>query len=96
MLEIVKLALRITTTAFDSEITRLINECIEELQGLGVIVNTDEATGDPTSEQVQGAIVAYCKWQFGQNEEADRWREIYDRKLAQLKTMTGFTTTWEA
>lgn len=93
MLNIVKLALRITTTAFDTEIQRLINECIEELEGLGVIV--DVAEGIPTSDQVQGAIVAYCKWQFGSNDEADRWREIFDRKLAQLKTMTGFTE-WEA
>lgn len=96
MLEIVKLALRITTTAFDDEITRLISECIEEMKGLGVIVDVDEETGIPTSDQIQGAIVAYCKWQFGSNDEADRWREIFDRKLAQLKTMTGYTTTWEA
>lgn len=95
MLEIVKLALRITTTAFDSEITRLIAECIEEMTGLGVVIDLDAETGTPTSDQVQGAVVAYCKWQFGSNDEADRWREIFDRKLAQLKTMTGFTT-WEA
>lgn len=95
MLEIVKLALRIKTTTFDSEIQRLIDEAIEEMTGLGVVIATDEETGTPTSDQVQGAIVAYCKWQFGSNDEADRWREIFDRKLAQLKTMTGFTT-WEA
>lgn len=95
MLNIVKLALRITTTAFDSEITRLINECIEELTGLGVIVSSDDETGVPTSEQVQGAIIAYCKWQFGSNDDSEKWREIFDRKLAQLKTMTGFTTSWE-
>lgn len=96
MLNIVKLALRITTTAFDSEITRLIAECIEEMQGLGVTVSTDEQTGVPTSDQVQGTIIAYCKWQFGSNDDSEKWREIFDRKLAQLKTMTGFTTTWEA
>ena len=95
MLDIVKLALRITTTAFDTEIQRLINECLEEMQGLGVVIDLDAETGAPTSDQVQGAVVAYCKWQFGSNDEADRWREIFDRKLAQLKTMTGFTT-WEA
>lgn len=94
MLDIVKLALRITTTAFDDEITRLINECIEEMTGLGVKVDQEE--GVPTSDQVQGAIIAYCKWQFGQNDDSEKWREIFDRKLAQLKTMTGFTTTWEA
>lgn len=94
MLDIVKLALRITTTAFDDEITRLINECIEEMTGLGVKV--DQEGNIPTSDQVQGAIIAYCKWQFGQNDDSEKWREIFDRKLAQLKTMTGYTTTWEA
>lgn len=92
MLEIVKLALRITTTAFDAEIQRLIAECLEELTGLGVIVETED--GVPTSDQIKGAVVAFCKWQFGSSDEKDAWREIYDRKLAQLKTMTGFTV-WE-
>ena len=86
MLQTVKLALRITTDAFDSELNRLIAECIEEMTGLGITIETEEDT--PTSYQVKGAIVAYCKWQFGENDDA--WRGIYDRKLAQLQYMTGY------
>ena len=89
MLSIVKLALRITTTAFDTELTRLISECIEEMTGLGVVINLQD--GVPSSDQVKGTIVAYCKWQFGSSDEKDAWRDIYERKLSQLKTMTGFT-----
>lgn len=93
MLEAVKLALRITTDAFDEELGLLIESCLEEMQGLGVVMTGTE--GEPVSPQVRSAVIAYCKWQFGENEQADRWREIYHVKLAQLKTMTGFTN-WEA
>lgn len=90
MLDIVKLALRIVTDAFDSELNMLIATAIAEMEGLGVIIDT-ESDGQPASIQVQSAIVAFCKWQFGNNEDADKWRDIYHTKLAQLKTMTGHT-----
>lgn len=87
MLEQIKLALRITTDAFDEEIQTLIDAAIAEMQGLGVTASVD-GSEDP---QIVTAVVAYCKWQFGANEDADRWRDIYHIKLAQLKTMTGYT-----
>lgn len=87
MLEQIKLALRITTDAFDEEIQMLIDAAIAEMQGLGVTASV-EGSEDP---QIVTAVVAYCKWQFGANEDADRWRDIYHTKLAQLKTMTGYT-----
>lgn len=94
MLSIVKLALRITTTAFDGELQLLIDSCIEEMTGLGVEITLD-GSGVPESQQIQSAIIAYCKWLFGNNEDADRWRDIYHIKLGQLKVMTGYTD-WEA
>lgn len=87
MLEQIKLALRITTDAVDEEIQTLIDAAIAEMQGLGVTASV-ESSEDP---QIVTAVVAYCKWQFGANEDADRWRDIYHTKLAQLKTMTGYT-----
>jgi len=87
MLAAVKLALRITTEAFDTEITSLINDCLAELAALGVVVPESPEDND----QIKSTVIAYCKWLFGSNEDADRWRDIYDRKLAQFKTMTGFT-----
>ena len=91
MLEKVKLALRITTTAFDTEISLLISDCITSMHNLGVTT----AAADSTDPQIISAVIAYCKWKFGQNEEADRWRAIYEEKLAELKTQTGYTT-WGA
>lgn len=90
MLNAIKLALRIATNAFDSEIQTLIDAAIAEMAGLGVTA----ATSTTTDPQIISAVVAYCKWQFGNNEDADRWRDIYHIKLGQLKTMTGYTD-WE-
>lgn len=93
MLTIVKTALRIADDAFDAELEDLIAACIEEMSGLNVIVNTD-AEGVPTSSQVRTAIIAYCKWQFGDNNNKADFEAMYNTKLAQLKTMTNYTD-WE-
>lgn len=90
MLEKVKLALRIAGDTFDTELADLIDACLEEMAGLNVLVNLD-GDGVPTSPQVTQAVIAYCKWQFGDNDHKEQFEAIYHTKLAQLKTMTGFT-----
>lgn len=91
MLEIIKLALRVTTDAFDTELSQLIAACTEEMAGVGVLIDYEADGTTPSSMQVQTAIVAYCKWLFGNNADADRWCAIYHHKLAQLQTMSGYT-----
>ena len=93
MLQIVKTALRIARDTFDAELEDLIAACIEEMSGLNVIVDTD-AEGVPTSSQVRTAIIAYCKWQFGDADNKADFEAIYHTKLSQLKTMTNYTD-WE-
>lgn len=95
MLNLVKTALRIVGNAFDAEIALLIVACIEEMRGLGVIVEIPDGSDIPTSSQVQTAIIAYCKWQFGDADNKADFEAIYHTKLAQLKTMTNYTE-WEA
>lgn len=90
MLELVKTALRITGNAFDDEIALLIDACIEEMRGLNVIVET-YIDNTPISKQVRTAVIAYCKWQFGDSDTKENWEAIYHTKLSQLKTMTGHT-----
>ena len=85
MLAKVRLALRLTETTFDTEIQSLIDDCERNMEKMGVTVNEE----DP---QIVTAVIAYVKWQFGENEESDKWREIYDRKLSELKMMSGYTT----
>ena len=90
MLQKVRKALRIASTEFDDEIQLLIDACLENLDKLGVSVELDDS-GAPVSAQVRLAVIAFCKWQFGNNEDKDQWREIYDRQLAEMKMMTGLT-----
>lgn len=90
MLELVKTALRITGNAFDAEIALLIDACIEEMRALNVTVDL-YIDNTPISKQVQTAVIAYCKWQFGDADTKENWEAIYHTKLSQLKTMTGHT-----
>lgn len=86
MLSKVKLALRITTNAFDSELTDLIAAAQLDLGVAGVIV-------PPTiDELVTRAIITYCKMSFGLPEDYDRLKKSYDEQKAQLVTATGYTT----
>lgn len=86
MLSKVKLALRITTNAFDSELTDLIAAAQLDLGVAGVIVPTT------IDELVTRAIITYCKMSFGLPEDYDRLKKSYDEQKAQLVTATGYTT----
>ena len=86
MLSKVKLALRITTSAFDSELTDLITAAQLDLGIAGVTVPA------PLDELVTRAIITYCKMSFGLPEDYDRLKKSYDEQKAQLVTATGYTT----
>lgn len=85
MLEKVKLALRITTEAFDSELTTLINAAKLDLGIAGVSL---PSTLDDICEV---AIITYCKMNFGEPDEYDRLKASYDEQKAQLSMSTGYT-----
>ena len=85
MIESVKQALRITTTAFDSEINDLIEAAKLDLGIAGVVLpNSIDAL-------VQKAIITYCKMSFGLPEDYDRLKRSYDEQKAQLSNATGYT-----
>lgn len=90
MLEKVKLALRISTTKYDSELTDLIESAKLDM-GIGgvVIPETIDAL-------VTKAVVTYCKMSFGLPEDYDRLKASYDEQKAQLSTATGYTNWGEA
>lgn len=86
MLEKVKLALRITTDAFDSELNELIEAAQLDLGIAGVEVpETIDAI-------VSRAIITYCKVNFGEPDDYDRLKASYDEQKAQLSMATGYTT----
>lgn len=86
----VKLALRITTTAYDSEITSLINAALKDM-GIAGVTNDDD-----TDALVLRAIITYCRLNFGQPDDYDRLKASYDEQKAQLSMATGYTTWTEA
>ena len=89
MLEKVKLALRITTTAFDSELTDLIEAAKLDLGIAGVIVPT--TTDSDLDDLIRKAIITYCKLNFGEPDQYDRLKRSYDEQKAQLSMATGYT-----
>lgn len=86
MLEKVKLALRITTDAFDSELNELIAAAQLDLGIAGVVIP------DEIDAIVSRAITTYCKLNFGEPDEYDRLKASYDEQKAQLSMATGYTT----
>lgn len=85
MLALVKLAMRLTTTAYDSEITRLINAaCLD----LGIV--DIQVTSSTTDQLLQQAVCTYCRMHFGTPEDYDRLKASYDEQKAQLMTATGY------
>ena len=85
MLAIVKLALRITTTDFDSELTNLIAAAKSDLGIAGV---TLPSTID---EICTTAIITYVKMHFGEPDNYQLLKASYDEQKAQLATATGYT-----
>lgn len=89
MLELVKLALRIKTNAFDSELLGLIAAAKTDLGIAGVVL--PETLDDICAV----AIITYCKMNYGQPDDYDRLKKSYDEQKAQLSTATGYTN-WGA
>lgn len=87
LVESAKLAKRLTTDAFDDEVTRLLTAALMDLGVAGVII-PDEA-----SPLVNQAAITYFLMNFGEpdNTNYDKLRRSYDEQKAQLATCTGYT-----
>lgn len=85
MLDDVKVALRITTNAYDTELNTLIDSAKLDMGVAGVVVPS------VLDALVTRAIVTYCKMSFGIPEDYDRLKRAYDEQKAQLVTCTGYT-----
>lgn len=88
MLDLVKMALRITTDAFDDELNMLIQAAFLDLTTAGV----DLFTAASASDLVKLAVCTYCKLNFGLPDDADRLQKAYDMQKAQLGMNSGHTT----
>lgn len=90
LLDKVRMALRITTAAFDDELLDLISAAKTDLGIAGV---TLPAELDAICNR---AVVTYCKIHFGEPDDYDRLKASYDEQKAQLSMATGYTTWTEA
>ena len=89
-LDKVKMALRISTTALDGELSDLIAAAQQDLGIAGVSVPST------LDEICTTAIITYCKMRFGLPEDVDWLKRSYDEQKAQLVTATGYTNWGDA
>lgn len=90
MLNKVKMALRISTSAYDDELNSLIAAAQQDLGIAGVVIP------DQIDDIVTRAIITYCKMSFGLPEDYDRMKRSYDEQKAQLSNATGYTNWGDA
>ena len=87
MLEKIKLSLRINNSAYDDEITDLINACKKELELAGIA----SSNIDEDDEMIIRAVTLYCKANFGfDNSDADRYINSYESIKTFLCTNTQY------
>lgn len=85
-----KKARRITTTAYDGEVTRLLEAAFLDLGVAGVEVP------EQLDALVTQAAITYFLAKFGEPEHYDRLKASYDEQKAQLSMTTGYTDWLEA
>ena len=90
ILQAVKMALRISTDAFDAELTELIEAGQADINHAGVF------NLDPDDPLIRRAIITYCRLNFGQPDDYDRLKRSYDEQKAQMGMATGYTRWTEA
>lgn len=89
MLALVKLSLRRTSTAYDTQLTMLINAALCDL-GISDITDTllVSTTTDPLLQQ---AVITYCAMHFGNPDNHERFVESYKEQKAQLLMNSSYT-----
>ena len=80
-----KLAARITTPAFDEQISDLLDAAALDLGVAGVVVP------DTLDALVKQAEITYFLMHFGEPDQYDRLKRSYDEQKAQLSSCTGYT-----
>ena len=88
MIDDVRLALRLTITKYDPELTGLMNSCLADLAVAGVLIPTTDPYNDPL---IHKAVLTYCKKEFGSPADYERLNLSYKEQKAQMSTNTGHT-----
>lgn len=80
-----KLARRLKTDAFDSQVESLLQAAFLDLGVAGVQIP------DSLDALVKQAAITYFLMNFGEPDNYDRLKVSYDEQKAQLATCTGYT-----
>ena len=84
ILQMCKTSMRITTDAYDSEITGYIEAALLDLGIAGVAY-------DSMDNLVVKAVMTYVRFSFGNPDNYDKLKASYDEQKAQMQTATGYT-----
>lgn len=95
LLDKVKVACRVTSTAYDDELTDLISAAFADI---GIAdVKASLLVEDNILPLVQRAVITYCKLNFGfvqlEEHQYNRLKESYDEQKAQM-LMNSRYTNW--
>lgn len=85
LIDTCKMAMRVTTSAYDTEIQEYINSAMLDLGIAGVEV---PQTADAL---INKAIMTYVRMSFGSPTDYDKLKASYDEQKAQLQNATGYT-----
>lgn len=87
MLEKVKLALGLTTTAYDDDITDDIAAARAELIRSGVASSKASSDTDPL---ITKAIKTYCQKEYSEGSEAERFTKAWESQLDNIRKSAGY------
>ena len=85
MIAAAKMAKRMTTNAYDTEVSRLLDAAALDLGVAGVEIP------ETMDVLVENAMITYFLMNFGEPDNYDRLKKSYDEQKAQLATCTGYT-----
>ena len=90
LLDDIKLTLRISNTAFDSEITDLISAARSDLVLSGIL---ESKVNDDTDPLIKRAITVYVKANFGwNNPDAEKLQQSYNMLKSHLALSQEYTS----
>lgn len=85
LIDTCKMAMRVTTSSYDTEIQEYINSAMLDLGIAGVEVP------QTTDALINKAIMTYVRMSFGSPTDYDKLKASYDEQKAQLQNATGYT-----
>lgn len=90
MIESIKTALRISNTAYDSEINDLVDAARADLRLSGIL---ESKVNDDTDPLIKRAIIIYVKANFGwNNPDAERLQQSYNMLKIHLALSQEYTS----